>query len=164
MASTHTRSRVVSGFLSLAALGALPGAARAASVAAGTYAIAYSDAQWRARLTPEQFAVLRRAGTEAPGSSPLLREHRPGTFACAACALPLFDARTKFESGTGWPSFYAPLDRAIGTTTDRSLFATRTEVHCSRCGSHLGHVFDDGPKPTGSRYCMNGIALAFKPR
>ena len=122
-----------------------------------------SDAEWKKRLTPEQYAVLRKHGTERPGSSPLNHEKRKGTFACAGCALPLFSSDTKFESGTGWPSFYRPLPDAVGTTTDRAFFMTRTEVHCRRCEGHLGHVFDDGPKPTGLRYCMNGVALTFAP-
>jgi peptide-methionine (R)-S-oxide reductase len=122
-----------------------------------------SDAEWRKRLTPEQYAVLRKHGTERPGSSPLNREKRKGTFACAGCDLPLFSSDTKFESGTGWPSFYQPLPNAVATTSDRSLLMQRTEVHCRRCGGHLGHVFDDGPKPTGLRYCMDGFALVFHP-
>ena len=125
------------------------------------FEVAFSDDVWRKRLTPEQFTILRRAGTEEPESSPLLREHRAGTFACAGCSLPVFDSSTKYDSGTGWPSFFRPLPNAIETTTDTSLFETRTEVHCRRCGGHLGHVFDDGPKPTGLRYCMNGAALTF---
>ena len=122
-----------------------------------------SDAEWRKRLTPEQYAVLRKHGTERPGSSPLNGEKRKGTFACAGCDLPLFSSDTKFESGTGWPSFYEPLPDAIETKTDRMFFMTRTEVHCRRCLGHLGHVFDDGPKPTGLRYCMNGVSLKFAP-
>ncbi|MDJ1159462.1 peptide-methionine (R)-S-oxide reductase MsrB [Chelatococcus sp. SYSU_G07232] len=122
-----------------------------------------SDAEWRARLTPEQYAVLRTHGTERAGSSPLGREKRPGIFHCAGCDQPLFSSEAKFDSGTGWPSFFRPLDGAVGTTIDRSLFMTRTEVHCSRCGGHLGHVFEDGPPPTGLRYCMNGVALKFVP-
>jgi len=120
-----------------------------------------SDAEWRERLTPEQYRVLRRHGTERAGTSPLDGEKRPGRFLCAGCGAPLFDAATKFESGTGWPSFCAPLGGAVGTETDRSLFMTRTEVHCARCGGHLGHVFPDGPAPTGLRYCMNGVAMRF---
>ncbi len=116
---------------------------------------------WRRLLTPAQFDVLRDAGTEAPFSSPLLNEHRHGVFACAGCALPLYSSTTKFESGTGWPSFYAPLPHALGTSHDASLLMARTEVHCRRCGGHLGHVFNDGPPPTGQRYCMNGVALTF---
>ncbi len=129
------------------------------------FEVRLTDAEWRERLAPDAFNVLRRHGTEAPGSSPLDAEHRPGTFTCAGCASPLFDAETKFESGTGWPSFYAPRREAVETSADTSLFfGTRTEVHCRRCGGHLGHVFNDGPRPTGARFCMNGIALAFSPR
>ena len=120
-----------------------------------------SDAEWRKRLNPAQYSVLRKHGTERPGSSALNDEKRKGTFACAGCDLPLFSSETKYESGTGWPSFYQPLDNAIGTKTDRSFFMARTEVHCKRCLGHLGHVFDDGPKPTGLRYCMNGVAMKF---
>ncbi len=122
-----------------------------------------TDEDWRRRVTAAQFDVLRKHGTERPGSSPLNHEKRKGTFACAGCDLPLFSSDTKFESGTGWPSFYQSLPRAVATTTDRSFFMARTEVHCSRCEGHLGHVFDDGPKPTGLRYCMNGVALRFVP-
>ena len=123
-----------------------------------------SDEHWRADLSPEQFKVLREHGTEMRGSSPLNKEKREGTFFCAGCGKPLFDAGTKFESGTGWPSFYAPLDGAVATETDRSYGMTRTEVHCAECGGHLGHVFPDGPHPTGQRYCMNGVALKFEPK
>jgi peptide-methionine (R)-S-oxide reductase len=123
-----------------------------------------SDMEWRQRLTANQYMVLRQHGTERPGSSPLNKEKRKGTFVCAGCDLPLFSSDTKFESGTGWPSFYQPLPNAVETKTDRSLFMTRTEVHCARCLGHLGHVFDDGPKPTGLRYCMNGVALKFVPQ
>ena len=123
-----------------------------------------SDEQWKAELTPEQYQVLRQHGTEMRGSSPLNKEKRDGTFFCAGCGKPLFDAGTKFESGTGWPSFYAPLDGAVATETDRSYGMTRVEVHCAECGGHLGHVFPDGPHPTGQRYCMNGIALKFEPK
>ena len=122
-----------------------------------------TDADWRKRLTAPQYDVLRKHGTERAGTSPLNHEKRKGIFACAGCELPLFSSDTKFESGTGWPSFYQPLAGAVGTTTDRSFFMTRTEVHCSRCSGHLGHVFDDGPRPTGLRYCMNGVALKFGP-
>jgi peptide-methionine (R)-S-oxide reductase len=123
-----------------------------------------SDMDWRQRLTADQYMILRHHGTERPGSSPLNKEKRKGTFTCAGCDLPLFSSDTKFESGTGWPSFYQPLANAVETRTDRSLFMTRTEVHCSRCLGHLGHVFDDGPQPTGLRYCMNGVALKFAPQ
>ena len=131
--------------------------------AESAFEVTKTDAQWREFLTPAQFKVLRQHGTERPGTSPLNREKRKGTFACAGCDLPLFSSETKFESGTGWPSFWQPLPDAIGTTTDNAFLMTRTEVHCRRCGGHLGHVFNDGPKPTGLRYCMNGVALTFKP-
>ena len=127
------------------------------------YPVHFTDAQWRARLSPQQYAVLRQAATERAGSSPLDREHRAGIFHCAGCNQPLFSSRAKFESGTGWPSFFQPLPRAIGTREDRSLLERRTEVHCARCGGHLGHVFTDGPRPTGLRYCMNGVAMIFRP-
>lgn len=136
------------------------------AIAAGeqeTFEVQKPDAEWKRMLTPAQYDVLRRHGTERPGSSPLDHEKRKGTFACVGCDLPLYSSDTKFDSGTGWPSFYQPLPDAIRTTEDRSLFMTRTEVHCRRCGGHLGHVFDDGPKPTGLRYCMNGVALKFTP-
>ena len=122
-----------------------------------------SDEEWKSTLSPEQFYVLRQHGTERAGTSPLNYEKRSGTFKCAACGQPLFTADTKFESGTGWPSFFAPIEGAVGTTTDRSFRMARTEVHCARCGGHLGHVFPDGPRPTGMRYSMNGVALAFEP-
>jgi peptide-methionine (R)-S-oxide reductase len=128
-----------------------------------TFPVEKTDEEWRRILTPEQYAVLRGHGTERPGTCALLHEHRAGTFACVACGQPLFVADRKFESGTGWPSFFAPLEGSIETTTDRAFGMVRTEVHCSRCGGHLGHVFDDGPPPTGLRYCINGIALAFTP-
>jgi peptide-methionine (R)-S-oxide reductase len=123
-----------------------------------------TDEEWRNTLTPEQFHVLREHGTERAGTSPLNWEKRDGTFSCAACGQPLFSSDTKFESGTGWPSFFRPIEGAVGTTEDRSYGMRRIEVHCARCGGHLGHVFPDGPKPTGERYCMNGVALAFEPR
>jgi peptide-methionine (R)-S-oxide reductase len=122
-----------------------------------------TDADWRKRLTPQQYDVLRKHGTERAGTSPLNHEKHTGTFACAGCSLPLFSSDTKFESGTGWPSFYQPLPGSVDTTADRSFFMTRIEVHCHRCAGHLGHVFDDGPAPTGRRYCMNGVSLKFEP-
>ena len=122
-----------------------------------------TDEVWRRLLTPAQYQVLRHEATEPARSSPLLDEHRKGVFACAGCELPLFKSETKFESGTGWPSFWRPIDGAVGTKTDRSFLMQRTEVHCRRCGGHLGHVFNDGPQPTGLRYCMNGVALKFLP-
>jgi peptide-methionine (R)-S-oxide reductase len=123
-----------------------------------------TDEEWKKTLTPEQFHVLREHGTERAGTSPLNVEKREGIFMCGACGQPLFTSDTKYESGTGWPSFYRPIAGAIGTTTDRSYGMTRVEVHCSQCGGHLGHVFPDGPKPTGERYCMNGVALRFVPK
>jgi peptide-methionine (R)-S-oxide reductase len=127
------------------------------------FPVSKSDAEWQQELTPEQFRVLREHGTERAGTSPLNGEKRAGQFFCAACKAALFDSKTKYESGSGWPSFYAPLEGAVGTTEDRSLGMRRVEVHCARCGGHLGHVFPDGPRPTGARYCMNGAALTFKP-
>ena len=125
--------------------------------------MAKTEEDWRTTLTPEQYRVLREHATERPGTSPLNAEKRRGTFTCAGCGQPLFASDTKFESGTGWPSFWAPVEHAVETSTDKSLFMTRVEVHCGRCGGHLGHVFPDGPPPTGLRYCMNGVALDFKP-
>ena len=127
------------------------------------FEVTMSDDEWKKKLSPAQFQILRKHGTEPAGSSALNKEHRKGSFACAGCDLPLFSSDTKFESGTGWPSFYQPLPNAVGTTEDRSYMMLRIEAHCHRCGGHLGHVFDDGPKPTGLRYCMNGLSLAFKP-
>ena len=121
------------------------------------------DDEWRRHLKPEQYHVLREHGTERAGTSPLSHEHRSGRYRCAGCGHDLFSSEAKFESGTGWPSFWQPLEGAVGTSTDRSFFMSRTEVHCSRCGGHLGHVFPDGPQPTGLRYCMNGLAMSFEP-
>ena len=128
-----------------------------------TYPVTRTDAEWRARLTPEQYAVMRGHGTERPGSCALLYEKRAGTFSCVGCDQPLFESKLKFESGTGWPSFNDPVTGAVETTSDRTYGMVRTEVHCSRCGSHLGHVFPDGPPPTHQRYCINGVAMNFKP-
>ncbi|HUO90362.1 MAG TPA: peptide-methionine (R)-S-oxide reductase MsrB [Rhizomicrobium sp.] len=138
------------------ALATLPAAAKG-------YEVTHTEAEWRRLLSPAAYHILREQGTEAPFTSPLLNEHRKGIFNCAGCALPLFSSATKFDSGTGWPSFWAPLPNAVLTSVDNSWIETRTEVHCRRCGGHLGHVFDDGPKPTGLRYCMDGVALTFKP-
>lgn len=128
------------------------------------FEIEKSDAEWRETLTPEAYGVLRRHGTERPGTSPLDKEHRDGVFACAGCGTPLFSSEHKFNSGTGWPSFFQPADPAnVGTSTDLKLLYPRTEVHCAKCGGHLGHVFRDGPAPTGRRYCINGVSLKFEP-
>lgn len=132
---------------------------------AETYPVEKSDAEWRQELSSEQYQVLRKHATERAGTSPLNHEKRAGTFKCAGCGADLFDSGTKYESGSGWPSFYQPIDdKAVATQTDRSFFMTRTEVHCAKCGGHLGHVFPDGPQPTGQRYCMNGVAMKFEPK
>lgn len=130
---------------------------------AHAFPVTRTEAEWRARLTPEQYRIMRSHGTEPPGSCDLLYEKRPGTFHCAGCDSPLFEGKVKFESGTGWPSFNVPVPGSVETTTDRSYGMVRTEVHCATCGSHLGHVFPDGPPPTGDRYCINGVALNFVP-
>jgi peptide-methionine (R)-S-oxide reductase len=127
------------------------------------FEIQKTDEEWKETLTPEAFRVLRQHGTERAGTSPLDKNYQPGNYFCAGCNAPLFSSTTKFDSGTGWPSFYAPLEGAIATTSDRTLFMVRTEVHCAKCGGHLGHVFNDGPAPTRLRYCMNGVSLRFEP-
>ena len=144
--------------------GRLSGRGQSSKTATGkAFEVTLDDAEWRQRLTPAQYRVLREHGTERAGTSPLDKEYGPGIYHCAGCGEPVFDAGAKFNSGTGWPSFSAPLEAAIETTSDRSFFMARTEVHCHRCGGHLGHVFEDGPQPTGLRYCLNGVALDFHP-
>ncbi len=139
------------------------GGAKAAAKEAESFPVEHSPAEWQAKLSPEQFRVLRQHGTERPGASPLNYEKRTGVFSCAGCGQALFNSDTKYESGSGWPSFFQPIEGAVSTTSDRSLGMVRTEAHCSRCGGHLGHVFPDGPQPTGERYCMNGASMAFEP-
>ena len=156
-----TRRRMLVAGTALALAGRIVPAARAA--APDGFAVTHTEDEWRALLTPEQFHVLREAGTEYPGSSPLLEEHREGVFTCAGCGQDLFSSQTKYDSRTGWPSFWAPLEGAVGTAADNSQGMVRIEAHCSRCGGHLGHVFNDGPRPTGLRYCMNGVAMGFRP-
>jgi len=158
-----SRRGLIAGGAATLALAAATGGRGSAPRAATVFEITRTDAEWKAMLSPEAYAVLREAATERPFTSPLLDEHRQGTFTCAGCALPLFASDTKFESGTGWPSFWRPLDNAVATEADRSFGMVRTEVLCRRCGGHLGHVFEDGPPPTGLRYCMNGLALGFVP-
>ena len=160
--ATMTRAMMIGG--ALAAAASFHASFGRATAGTGRFAVVRTDADWHARLDAEQYAVLRESGTETAGSSPLDHETRAGIYACAGCNQAAFDSKTKFDSGTGWPSFYQPLPRAVATQNDTSLGDVRTEVHCSRCGSHLGHVFDDGPRPTGLRYCMNGVALIFRPR
>jgi peptide-methionine (R)-S-oxide reductase len=155
--------RAVVAMLGASAAMPLASACSAKPAKAANFPIRKTDAEWRRLLTPAQYEILRKEGTERPGSSPLLHEKRAGTFVCAADRNPLFASATKFESGTGWPSFWKPLPGAIGTRTDGTFGMTRTEVHCARCGGHLGHVFNDGPPPTGKRYCMNGDAMLFQP-
>ena len=144
-------------------LAGLMGSAAFGASSASAFEVTKTDAEWKKILSPAAYDVLRHEGTEAPYTSPLNKEHRKGIFACAGCGLDLYASETKFESKTGWPSFWRPLPNAVGTSEDRSLFMARTEVHCRRCGGHLGHVFKDGPPPTGLRYCMNGVAMTFKP-
>ena len=148
-----------------AAVGTLlfTGFGKSPAIAAGPFEIRKTEAEWRRQLGNARYNILREGGTEPPYTSPLLKEHRRGTFVCAGCALPLYSSATKFESGTGWPSFWQPLPRAVAETRDSTLGMVRREIHCRRCGGHLGHVFDDGPKPTGLRYCMDGLALGFHP-
>jgi peptide-methionine (R)-S-oxide reductase len=155
--------RATLGLFGTAAVAAVLLPSRIASAGAASFRVTHNPAQWRQLLGAERYAVLREAATEHPFTSPLLKEHRKGLFVCAGCAQPLFNSATKFESGTGWPSFWQVLPHEVITRPDHSLLAERTEVLCARCGGHLGHVFDDGPKPTGLRYCMNGLALNFKP-
>ncbi len=149
-------------FTLLAAAGLAAGSRATGTASPRAERVVLSDDEWQERLTPEQYRVLRHEATEAPGSSPLNHEKRRGTFLCAGCDLPLFDSATKYESGTGWPSFFDVLPGAVGTKRDWSLLIPRTEYHCARCGGHQGHVFDDGPAPTGLRYCNNGVALRFE--
>ena len=156
----NRRTMLTSGFAAVAAFGLAPLRTKASSE---KFEVMHSEAEWRKLLSPKAYNVLREAGTERPFTSPLNDEHRKGVFACAGCDLPLYSSDTKYDSGTGWPSFWKPLPNAIGTKEDNTLFTRRTEVHCRRCGGHLGHVFNDGPKPTGKRYCMNGVALKFIP-
>jgi peptide-methionine (R)-S-oxide reductase len=159
MLSRRTLMGAGAGGLIVALSGRCPASAAGASQ---SFELTRSEDEWRKLLTADQFAVLRRSGTERPFTSPLLHEKRKGTFACAGCALDLFSSDTKYDSRTGWPSFWAPIENAVGTTEDKSFGMTRTAVHCHRCGGHLGHVFKDGPRPTGLRYCMNGVAMTFK--
>ena len=163
MDTNLTRRRLLgTGTLALAAAVTV-GCGSRSEAAPGKYEITRTPAEWKQKLGAQRFAILRQEGTERPYSSPLNKEKRRGTYACAGCDLPLFSLATKFDSGTGWPSFYAALPRAIGTRTDRSLGMSRVEEHCRRCGGHLGHIFDDGPPPTGKRHCINGLSLNFRP-
>ena len=156
-----TRRQFLAGTAAISAAFLAGRRAHAAAPRLSNFEITRSDTEWRKILTPEQFRILRQHGTERAGTSPLDKEYGRGVYLCAGCELPLFRSETKFDSRTGWPSYWAPIEGAVGTSTDTSFFMTRTEVHCRRCGGHLGHVFDDGPKPTGLRYCINGVALKF---
>ena len=162
---TSRRTLILAGLGAATALPFFQRFTSSPALAAGATKFEYTltDAQWLAKLPKPAYDVLRHEATERPGSSPLNDEHRAGTFACKGCGLPLFSSKTKFDSGTGWPSFYTPLKNAVGTSSDTQFLMERTEVHCRRCGGHLGHVFEDGPKPTGLRYCMNGAAMTFQP-
>jgi peptide-methionine (R)-S-oxide reductase len=160
---TFSRRAFLSGSAMAVIGGAFATTACAKAKPAEKFEVMFSDAGWRKRLTPAQFSTLRQEATDVPGQSPFLKEHRPGMFSCAGCALPVYPSKTKYDSGTGWPSFWQAMPNAIRTRTDYALGFPRTEVHCRRCGGHLGHVFDDGPKPTGKRHCINGTALTFKP-
>jgi peptide-methionine (R)-S-oxide reductase len=164
MFNSHFDRRGLLGASAIAAIGATFAAcSRSSAAAAEAFPITHSPAEWRRRLGPDRYRILRKAGTEAPFTSPLNKEKRRGTFVCAGCALPLFSSATKYDSGTGWPSFYAALPNAIRTRNDGAFGMTRIEEHCRRCGGHLGHIFDDGPKPTGKRHCINGLSLRFRP-
>lgn len=161
---TTRRNLLLSGGSTLAAAGVAAygfGLLGDANAVDGAFEVTKSDAEWKKQLTPAQYSVLRGEGTERAGSSPLDKEKRVGNFHCAGCDLPVYPSKTKFDSGTGWPSFFAPLDNAVATKVDKKFFMTRTEVHCRRCGGHLGHIFDDGPAPTGKRHCLNGVSLNF---
>ena len=163
MSTTDLNRRTLLGAGALGAVATLIGCSGGrAEAATARFEVMHSPADWKKRLGAARFNILRNAGTEAPYTSPLNKEHRKGIFSCAGCALPVYSSTTKFDSGTGWPSFYAALPRAVLNTSDRSLLMTRVEEHCRRCGGHLGHVFDDGPRPTGKRHCINGLALTFR--